>query len=112
MFRDMKTLEEFISGAIGNNDVTVDEFLEEVDDVFEREELIDINLSKDLIWRYAVWPPFIDPGESTMINLMERLIDDSMAIQLMELIVKYDPERYIYDKRNKELRVKPKTKVV
>lgn len=111
MFRDIKTLEEFISDAIGNKEISVDGFLEEVDDILNRGDFIDIQEGKDLIWRYAEWPPFIDSGASAMLNIQDRMVSDSMSEQLLKLIAKQEPEKYIYDKRNKELKYKPKTKL-
>ena len=71
-------------------------------------EPIDIYEMKKIIWFNSSWPPFVDPGSNIMWNLIDHVVPNQMAIELMQLLTQELPVDFV----NSELVKRVSTKVI
>ena len=96
-------IRNFITAEIGNNQESIlRSILFDIEESTEDGEPIDIYEMKRIIWFSADWPHFVDPGISVLHNLIDYIIDNHHAIELMQAIEADDPE-YRFDDANNEL---------
>jgi hypothetical protein len=82
----METLLEFIKDRITSDkaDQVYNELVTHLED--HQDDPIDLRRMKEFIVWSSPWPEFIDPGSSFMLNNADRLVDNGLAIELMQAL--------------------------
>lgn len=89
----------FITTEIGGDqESTLRSILFDLDETMSIEgQSIDIYQMKRIIWFSADWPLFVDPGISALQNLIDSIVTDRVAIELMQAIEADNPEYQFND---------------
>lgn len=111
MSRYNGNLGELIVDELGHRAGEVEDFksdiLEDARNRIEEDGILDINGSRDIIWNYTNWPPYIDSGASSMMNIQNKLVEDAMARYFLKAVYnelnEENPSTYRYNKNNNEI---------
>ncbi len=96
----------FITTEIGGDqESTLRSILFDLDESTTDSDTIGIDQIKRIIWFSADWPLFVDPGISALQNLIDYIIDDQLAIELMQAIEADNLEYQFNDETNELIRI-------